>query len=78
LYSTRPAKRVIAPHRQKKIDSVVFGSQCAIIAVEQRWKERIAACTLYQYEFSPRNFYPIDYCAGYYISEQAEVPIAIH
>ena len=52
------------------------GDQRAIIAVEQGWKERIATCTLCQYEFSPRNFYPIDYCAGYYISEQTEIPVA--
>lgn len=53
------------------------GDQRAIIAVEHSWKEHITACKLYQYEFSPRNFYPIDYCAGYYISEQVEIPIAV-
>ncbi len=53
------------------------GTQRAIIAVERGWEKPISACTLYQYEFSPLNFYPVDYCAGYYVSEHPEVPLAV-
>jgi len=46
---------------------------CMII--EQAWYERMKKITLYVYEFDPTNFYMQDEAAGYYVSEQTEMPI---
>ena len=48
----------------------------AVIFVEAARRSEIETCRLYQYEFDTRHFYPIDYSAGYYISEEAEHPIS--
>lgn len=33
--------------------------------------------TLYLYEFDISNFYLLDECAGYYVSENIEIPVSI-
>ena len=46
------------------------------VAIEHAWFERMRGTPLYIYEFDPANFYLQDACAGNYVSEQTEVPIA--
>ena len=53
------------------------GAYRAIICVESHWQDPIAACVLYQYEFDPLHFCPVDYCAGYYVSEYPETPVRV-
>lgn len=52
-----------------------YGSYRSIIHVEKRWKENIENTILYRYTFNIANFYPVDYSAGYYVSEEREEPI---
>jgi len=46
------------------------------VTIEHAWVERMRGTTLYIYEFNPANFTLQDACAGYYVSEQTEIPIA--
>jgi len=48
-----------------------------VITVENGWYERIKETTLYCYEFLPDGFSLLDGCAGYYISYDPVIPIAI-
>ncbi len=48
-----------------------------IIIAPENWKSEIRNCTLYRYEFNTKNFNVIDKIAGYYISEEIEIPIDI-
>lgn len=48
-----------------------------IVNVEYSWKERIGKAKLYKYEFSSENFALLDKIAGYYVSSQSEIPIAV-
>jgi len=47
------------------------------VAMEHAWFERVRNTTLYLYEFDPANFYLQDEAAGYYVSEQTELPIGV-
>ena len=47
-----------------------------IIAVEARWLPAIREERLWQYEFDPEGFSPLDDQAGYYISREPMIPIA--
>jgi hypothetical protein len=49
-----------------------------VIIVESRWYKRITETRLYCYEFSQDNFTLIDECAGYFISYESSIPIAVH
>jgi len=49
-----------------------LGTSPAVVAVESGWFERIRACRLYCYHFSPDLFECFDECAGYFVSR---VPI---
>lgn len=51
------------------------GNQHAIIAIEEKWKQRLSQQAIYRYEFSTNQFRLIDRNAGYYISESVEYPI---
>ena len=46
------------------------------VAIEHAWFQRMHTTMLYLYEFDPANFVLQDACAGYYVSEQTETPIA--
>lgn len=46
-----------------------------VVAIEHDWFEAMKSTTLYLYEFDTTDFYLQDECAGYYVSEDAEVPI---
>ena len=60
-----------------KDDSSKFfsSSRHHCVAIEHGWFEIMQKTTLYLYEFDPSNFYLQDRVAGYYVSEQPEVPI---
>jgi hypothetical protein len=47
----------------------------AVIFVPENWKESILNCVLFKYEFRDDNFKSIDQIAGYYVSDQVEIPI---
>ena len=54
-----------------------FSSSCRwCVAIEHAWFERMRNTSLYFYEFDPANFYLQDACAGNYVSERTEVPVA--
>lgn len=47
----------------------------AMLFAPASWEEKIDHCTLFRYEFSDINFKLMDEIAGYYVSEQTEIPI---
>lgn len=54
------------------------------VAIENAWYERMANARLYVYEFDTANFYRQnsnfklqDEVAGYYVSEQTEMPVSV-
>lgn len=49
----------------------------AVIAIEQKWFEKMLNSTLYLYEFDPENFNLQDDIAGYYVSTKSEIPIRV-
>jgi hypothetical protein len=46
------------------------------VAIEHAWFKRMAATTIYMYEFDPINFY-YDDTACFYVSDKTEKPIAV-
>ncbi|OAS16445.1 DUF6886 family protein [Paenibacillus oryzisoli] len=46
-----------------------------VVAIEHKWFEIMKNTTLYVYEFDSSDFYEQDLGAGYYVSEQSQVPI---
>ena len=48
-----------------------------VVAMERDWFNRMRDTSLYLYEFDPAHFYLQDDCAGYYVSERTEIPIAV-
>lgn len=63
--------------RDDRLQFQSVGNQRAIIGVEKAWEKDIKSCRLFRYEFDPAPFYAVDYCAGYYISNTAQSPIAV-
>lgn len=62
--------------KQSDIDKYFSSSKSShVIAIEQCWFERMKNTTLYIYELNPSNFYLQDEMAGYYVSENIEIPI---
>ena len=53
------------------------GQQRAIVAVDARWRPAIEQCVLYEYELASESFWPIDYDAGYYVSDREQRPVAV-
>jgi hypothetical protein len=49
----------------------------ARLFLEESWRMDIEKAVLYQYEFDTLQFYPIDYDAGYYLSEYSQTPISM-
>jgi len=60
-------------------DAVKFFSSSSrhCVAIEAGWHQKMLETSLYAYEFDVANFYLQDECAGYYVSEQTEIPIAV-
>lgn len=48
-----------------------------VVAVEEKWLDRIQNTVLYLYELSPKNFECIDKGAGYFVSRKKETPMQI-
>lgn len=69
-----PTPKTSARDREK-----FFGNSLAdfVIAVEQRWYQAIQQVVLYCYEFPVDNFTLLDQGAGYYISYESVIPIAM-
>lgn len=49
----------------------------AVIAIEKKWLPIITKTILYKYEFNPKDFIMEDECAGYYVSENRQIPISV-
>ena len=45
-----------------------------MVAIEQRWIERLEQCRLYCYSLPDQTFECLDECAGYFVSRGAVVP----
>ncbi|TCM99302.1 hypothetical protein EV294_102595 [Paenibacillus sp. BK033] len=56
-----------------------FGTTAAniVITVETGWHERIKQTTLYRYELPPESFELFDEYAGYHVSKETLVPLAV-
>lgn len=54
-----------------------LGASRAVIAVESRWASRVLSTVLYCYELPAETFRVLDEGAGYFISEQPVIPIAV-
>ena len=61
---------------QEDIEKFFSSSSRYCLAIEHNWYERMAATTLYAYEFDPANFY-FDEAAGFYLSGQPERPLSV-
>ncbi|UCJ09799.1 hypothetical protein KTO58_11535 [Chitinophaga pendula] len=69
----------IGPQTSAADRQYFFGHSTAtyIVAVEAAWLKRIQQAIIYCYEFPPDNFYLLDKCAGYYISEKTVAPLQV-
>lgn len=57
-------------------ESLFSLSSCPhVVAIEYEWFKTMQNTTLYLYEFNTSNFHLQDEIAGYYVSENTEVPI---
>jgi hypothetical protein len=61
---------------QKDVDTYIGSGANRIVVTESKWKDRIAATTLYCYGFSPESFSLLDANAGYYISKEKVYPVS--
>jgi hypothetical protein len=57
--------------------SEFLGGSKAVVVVEERWLDRIASARLYCYRMPPESFACIDEGAGYFVSEEAVVPLSV-
>ena len=63
---------------QNDIDTFFSSPARHCVAIEHGWHKRMTETTLYIYEFETANFYVQgDEAAGFYVSEQTEVPISV-
>ena len=62
---------------QEDIARFFSGQSRHCVAIEHDWFGRMANTTLYLYAFDPTGFYLQDGCAGYYVSEQTQTPVAV-
>ena len=59
-------------------DRFLTGSAAThVIAIETTWFHRVNTTILYSYEFPPETFHLLDETAGYYISYDSIIPIAV-
>ena len=54
-----------------------LGSSAAVVAIEQRWWERLRSCRLYCYRLPSETFRCVDECAGYFVSRVPVVPTSV-
>ena len=56
-----------------------FSGHCRhVVAIEQKWFPIMQQTTLYLYEFDSSEFELQDATAGYYVSKNTQIPIAVH
>jgi hypothetical protein len=70
----RTGSRTTAADRERFLGGA--GAAC-VLAVEARWRARIAACRLYVYHLPPETFRCADANAGYYVSRSAVAPKSV-
>ena len=61
---------------QDDIDKFFSSSSRHCVCIEHDWYKRMAATTLYLYEFDVTNFY-FDETAGFFVSDKTEKPIGV-
>jgi uncharacterized protein DUF6886 len=54
-----------------------LGTSQAVVAIEQRWFDRLRASRVFCYHLPPDTFACIDTCAGYYVSRLPVVPTQV-
>jgi Family of unknown function (DUF6886) len=54
-----------------------LGSSVAVVAVEQKWLERVQGSRLYCYHLMPQTFECVDECAGYFVSRESVLPARV-
>jgi hypothetical protein len=54
-----------------------LGCSETVVAVEDRWLERVRRSRLYCYHLPPQTFECVDECAGYYVSRVPVVPARV-
>ena len=62
---------------QEDISLFFSSSSRHVVAIEYGWHKRMLETSLYIYEFDRVNFYLMDESAGYYVSEQIEIPVSV-
>jgi len=62
---------------EEDIAKFYSSSQRYCVAIESDWYKRMTQTSLYVYQFDSSNFKLQDEVAGYYVSEEIEVPIAV-
>lgn len=62
---------------QEDIQKFFSSTSRHCVAIESSWYKQMCETTLYLYEFDISNFYLLDECAGYYVSENIEIPVSI-
>jgi hypothetical protein len=72
----RVCYRALEESTQDDINKFFSASFRHCVAIEYDWHQRMLDTTLYIYEFETVNFY-FDECAGFYVSDKTEIPIAV-
>ncbi|MCL2620066.1 MAG: hypothetical protein FWD97_03930 [Defluviitaleaceae bacterium] len=62
---------------QEDVSKFFSSSARHCVTIEHGWHKKMLETTLYIYEFDTTSFYLQDECAGYYVSQQTEVPISV-
>ncbi|MCH4891356.1 hypothetical protein EZV73_27545 [Acidaminobacter sp. JC074] len=68
----------IGPRTSEEDKRFFFSDTDHVLVIEHGWFERMKNTKLYIYEFQTDNFILQDEIAGYYVSEQVEIPIACY
>lgn len=63
---------------QEEIEKYMPQNFSHVVIIEPDWLERLKKTILYSYEFDDTEFYLLDECAGYYVSEKVQKPCAVH
>ena len=72
----RVGYRVNEHTSQEDIQKYFSSSSRHCVAIEHGWHVKMIETTIFMYEFDTKNFY-FDNQAGFYVSEQIEIPISI-
>jgi hypothetical protein len=72
----RVGYRITDETTQEDISKFFSSTAHHAVAIEYGWYKRMAATTIYLYEFDVSNFY-FDETAGFYVSDKTERPIGV-